>query len=109
MAGNKIGGSKAAKTIKEKYGSDYWARVGAVGGSKSRGGGFASDKKGADGLTGRERARIAGSKGGVKSKRRESTYYMFRGELQSIQYISEYLGITRGALYSRIKKHGKVE
>lgn len=35
----------------------------------SRLGGFASDKVGADGLSGRERARIAGQKGGRKSRR----------------------------------------
>lgn len=38
--------------------------IGAVGGKKSRNGGFASDKIGPDGLTGKERARRAGSLGG---------------------------------------------
>ena len=39
------------------------------GGKKGKTGGFASDKKGADGLSGRERARLAGAKGGRISRR----------------------------------------
>lgn len=69
MAGTKVGGRKAASTNKTKYGSDFYASIGAKGGRKSKTGGFASDKKGTDGLTGRERARIAGSRGGRISRR----------------------------------------
>lgn len=43
--------------------------IGAKGGKLSTTGGFASDKVGADGLTGRQRARIAGAKGGSISRR----------------------------------------
>lgn len=43
--------------------------IGVAGGKKSRGGGFASNKIGKDGLTGKERAEIAGRKGGLKSRR----------------------------------------
>ena len=70
MPGTKTGGLKAAETNKKKYGEDFYKRIGAKGGEISRGGGFASQEVGADGLTGQERARIAGSKGGVKSKRK---------------------------------------
>lgn len=70
MAGNKVGGSKAAKTNKEKYGDDFYARIGAVGGKLGRTGGFASQLIGADGLTGRERAVVAGAAGGKISKRK---------------------------------------
>lgn len=69
MPGTKIGGLKAAKSNKKKYGKDFYKRIGAVGGVLSRGGGFATDKVGKDGLTGPERARIAGAKGGRNSKR----------------------------------------
>jgi hypothetical protein len=40
-----------------------------MGGSKGRTGGFASDKVGPDGPTGRQRARIVGAKGGRISQR----------------------------------------
>lgn len=69
MPGTKIGGMKAAKTNKELYGNDYYKRIGKDGGRNGHSGGFASDKVGADGLTGRERAKLAGAVGGKKSKR----------------------------------------
>lgn len=69
MAGNKAGGKKAAKTNIERHGEDFYKVIGAKGGSHSSTGGFYSDKVGEDGLTGRERAVIAGRKGGLKSKR----------------------------------------
>ena len=69
MSGTKEGAKKASETNLRKYGKDYYARIGAMGGSMSVNGGFASDKVGKDGLTGRERAKIAGRKGGKLSKR----------------------------------------
>lgn len=69
MPGTIEGGRKAAATNKLKNGSDFYARIGAMGGKKSRSGGFASDKVGKDGLTGAERAREAGRKGGLISRR----------------------------------------
>lgn len=69
MAGTMIGGVKTAETNKKKYGSDYYRNIGKLGGTKSRGGGFASNKVGEDGLTGLERARIAGAKGGKISRK----------------------------------------
>lgn len=69
MSGNRAGGLKAAETNRIKHGKDFYARIGAMGGVKSRLGGFASDKVGEDGLTGPQRARIAGQKGGRKSTR----------------------------------------
>jgi hypothetical protein len=64
MSGNEKGGVKAAATNKKKYGEDFYRKIGSIGGSKSKGGGFASEIVGQDGLTGYERARIAGAKGG---------------------------------------------
>lgn len=69
MAGTKEGGKKAAQTNKAKYGEDFYHINGAKGGKRGKTGGFASNKIGEDGLTGRERARIAGSKGGIISRK----------------------------------------
>lgn len=69
MSGNKAGGQKAAITNKLRHGEDFYSRIGKKGGRNSTNGGFASDKLGADGLTGRERAVIAGTKGGRISRR----------------------------------------
>lgn len=62
MAGTKKGGQKAAETNKERYGSDFYKKIGKVGGQKSTTGGFAANP---------ELAREAGRKGGKKSKRRK--------------------------------------
>lgn len=62
MAGTKEGGRNTAKTITERYGEDYYSRIGAVGGKKSKTGGFFAN---------RELARIAGAKGGRKSRRKK--------------------------------------
>lgn len=60
MAGTKAGGAKAAATNRAKYGPDFYARIGAKGGYKGHTGGFAANP---------ELAKIAGAKGGRKSKR----------------------------------------
>jgi general stress protein YciG len=73
MAGTVIGGKSAAKTNKERHGESFYADIGRIGGKKSRLGGWASEKVGKDGLTGRERASIAGRKGGLKSRKPKSS------------------------------------
>lgn len=64
---------KAKKANLEKYGPDFYKRIGAKGGTNGKGpgykGGFASDEVGEDGLTGRERAKLAGAVGGKRSRR----------------------------------------
>ena len=60
MAGTKAGGRAAAATNKAKYGSDFYAKIGAAGGKKGKTGGFFAN---------RELARIAGAKGGRISRR----------------------------------------
>lgn len=60
MSGSKAGGLKAAKTNKERYGDDWYARIGRKGGQNGHTGGFASNP---------ELAKIAGAKGGRISKR----------------------------------------
>lgn len=60
MSGTKAGGAKAAATNRSKYGRDFYARIGAMGGKVGRTGGFYAN---------RELARIAGAKGGRISRR----------------------------------------
>lgn len=69
MSGTIEGGLKTAKVNKAKYGEDWYTKIGALGGKAGKTGGFASDKVGVDGLTGKERASIAGGKGGAVSRR----------------------------------------
>lgn len=59
MPGTRAGGLKAAATNKKRYGADFYVKRGALGGAKSRGGGF----------TDLELARRAGALGGKISKR----------------------------------------
>ena len=60
MAGTKAGGQKAAATNKALHGSDFYAKIGAIGGKKGRTGGFSANPA---------LARIAGAKGGRISRR----------------------------------------
>lgn len=64
MSGTITGGKQAAQTNKERYGEDWYKRIGAIGGKKGTTGGFAAN---------RELAKIAGAKGGRISKRGPST------------------------------------
>lgn len=74
MPGNKAGGLKAAATNKQRYGENWYARIGRIGGKNGNTGGFASERPGKDGLTGAERAKVAGAKGGKISKRGPAKY-----------------------------------
>jgi general stress protein YciG len=60
MAGTKTGGKAAAVTNKTKYGANFYARIGSMGGKKGHTGGFYAN---------RDLARIAGAKGGRISRR----------------------------------------
>ena len=60
MAGTKQGGINARDTNWAKHGKDFYRRIGAIGGKNGRTGGFYAN---------RELARIAGAKGGKKSRR----------------------------------------
>lgn len=60
MSGTIFGGKKAAITNKLKHGDDFYKRIGSKGGKNGHTGGFAANP---------ELARIAGKKGGLKSKR----------------------------------------
>ena len=60
MAGNREGGAKAALTMKNKYGTDFFKSIGSKGGSAKVPKGFAVNL---------DLASEAGRKGGLKSKR----------------------------------------
>lgn len=60
MAGTKLGGIHARDTNITKYGRDFYARIGAIGGRKGHTGGFYAN---------RELARLAGGLGGSISRR----------------------------------------
>ena len=60
--------SQQGNNTRKKLGQDHYQRIGRMGGAKSRGGGFASQKVGIDGLTGPERARIQGKIGGRQGR-----------------------------------------
>jgi len=64
MPGTVNGGMKAAQTNKKRYGKAFYVRIGALGGKKSTGGGFAANP---------ELAREAGRKGGLKSRKVKAT------------------------------------
>lgn len=74
MAGSKAGAAKARATMIKNLGGleayrDRMKNNGSKGGSLGTTGGFASDIVGDDGLTGPQRARIAGEVGGRTSRR----------------------------------------
>lgn len=60
MAGTIEGGRKSAAKNKKLHGSDFYARIGAMGGKNGHTGGFFNNP---------ELARRAGRIGGLKSKR----------------------------------------
>ena len=64
MAGTVAGGVRAGVQNKTKYGADFYARIGSLGGQKSRTGGFYAN---------RELASVAGKIGGTMSRRRKLT------------------------------------
>ena len=72
--GHQKANEKWHKTMIKRFGSEekmkeFFRRIGSRGGQNGHTGGFNSEKVGADGLTGFERARIAGSRGGKISRR----------------------------------------
>lgn len=60
MAGTKAGGLKARATNLERYGADFYSKIGQKGGQNGHTGGFAANP---------ELARWAGAKGGRVSSR----------------------------------------
>ena len=71
MAGTREGGLKAAAS-NMAHNPNFYREIGRIGGANGHTGGFASETVGSDGLTGYQRAVIAGAKGGRISKRAKS-------------------------------------
>jgi hypothetical protein len=63
MAGTAKGGRLAAEKNKKKHGSDFYSRIGKLGGQRGRTGGFAAGEEG------RKRASEFGAIGGSISRR----------------------------------------
>lgn len=61
MPGTRSGAKTAAEKNKARYGEDFYARIGRIGGQRGRTGGFHARP---------DLASIAGKKGGTKSRRR---------------------------------------
>jgi hypothetical protein len=80
MAGNMTGGKLAAATNKERQGDDFYQKIGAMGGTKSRGGGFGQ------GEMGHERAVFYGKIGGTMSRRNGQLTTTERDELKQKLY-----------------------
>ena len=108
MPGTKAGGLKAAATNKAKYGDGFYSNIGAKGGRNGKTGGFASNPA---------LARLAGAKGGKKSRR--GTRNETRGKLQNmhlelVQWVEEgkpYIQIAKetGLPVSAISKYIREE
>lgn len=94
--------SRWRETMYEKYGGEEGVHermreMGRLGGQRSRTGGFASDVVGADGLTGRQRAKIAGAVGGSKSRRTGVKNGFGKAATKDIEDIEKILEAERDA------------
>lgn len=91
MAGTIAGGKKTSQIVTEKYGSDYFAKIGSTGGKNGTTGGFYADK---------DRAKKAGKLGGQRSfrgyklLRKKNDIYTYEntktGELMTVNYGSPF-------------------
>ena len=78
--GTKAGGMKATLTNKALHGEDFYARIGKKGGHNGHTGGFAANP---------ELAKLAGAKGGRKSKRGPSKDPVLAKKLREERKIRE--------------------
>lgn len=69
MSGTKAGGLKAKLTNLERHGEGFYKTIGKKGGQNGHTGGFKTNLRDKNGLTGFERAKIYGRIGGMKSRR----------------------------------------
>lgn len=90
MPATRIGGLKAAQTNKLRYGDDFYRKIGATGGKKSRGGGFASDP---------ELAKLAGAKGGRISRRGKTKIVIDKEEYKT--------ALDELSIYKKMRKYLK--
>lgn len=89
MAGTKDGAKKASNTMKKRYGDDYYARIGKVGGQNGRTGGFYANREAAR-SAGAKGGRI-GNRGGVKNKNKRPLWVLLINWRRIVkEYISEH-------------------
>lgn len=112
MSGTKAGGLKAAATNIEKYGDDFYKRIGQKGGSNGHTGGFASNPA---------LAKIAGRKGGSISRRGpvEKSAKVFRTygadiirdykNGLSLVYIADHYGVSKYMINKFLAEHGVIK
>lgn len=107
MSGTVIGGKKAAKTNKKRYGKDFYVVNGRKGGQNGTTGGFYANP---------ELAKIAGAKGGSKSRRNEAerwwkenkrTIKKLRKNGCGWAEIASYAGVSYGNLMYKVNKFGE--
>lgn len=76
MVQTKSGAAKMRETIYSRYGEDHYKKIGALGGKKSSGPDYQKGGAKAVGSAAHpDLARVAGSKGGMISKRKPASYY----------------------------------
>lgn len=91
MSGTKQGALQASTTNKQKYGADYYAKIGAMGGKKGRTGGFYANK---------ELAKEAGRKGAQK----RWANYKKTIKIKDVQETPDLLGFNYEVLPSEPKE-----
>lgn len=75
MSGTKVGGKRAARTNKLKYGSEFYEVIGRMGGKIGTTGGFHKSVCSCEYKPGEhKKAECAGALGGKISKRGKATY-----------------------------------
>jgi general stress protein YciG len=77
MAGSTEGGQKARNVNLERN-PNFYKEIGAMGGAAGKTGGFASEKVGADGMTGKQRAAIVGKQGGQTPRKKPGGLRAFK-------------------------------
>lgn len=101
MAGSRIGGLKA-KEANLKKDPNWYSTIGRIGGTRSKGGGFAA------GEAGRERARKVGSIGGKISRRGAHKFYDYNGKQMCLTDIAHDMGLSPGTLRRRLRLYGSI-
>lgn len=105
MSGTREGGIKARQTNLKKYGKNFYKNIGYLGGINGHTGGFAADSN---------RAKEAGRKGGLKSKRgmskntpaRISAIRSLLEKNATIAYIAKQLDLSPYTIQHYIYKYG---
>lgn len=103
MSGTRAGGLKARETNLKKYGNDFYNRIGSKGGKIGHTGGFFGKPA---------LAKIAGAKGGRKS-RRDGTYIYTATSAEgsysgSVSYLAKVLGATAPSIYVAYRENRKL-